>query len=223
MSDAVQEGTAQAEFVRLSIKLDVVYWPFDNGIMLKILQDNGYTGFEQRPEFVKATRAGGEFIMERLRQVITFSGFPLSAVVGAKKNFEESLETNTGVVLGDHVAYYENEYVLVYLAKKSINDVLANVYSGSSHMKSIRDIVRKEVRPSCIDVSSHGSHHDKTWCRIKVEPKVEGTDKTYFCSAVYRDTSIDNVISDAEDAVGVVKGLLSMLEGRTDKSAGVRA
>ena len=223
MSDAVQEGATQAEFVRLSIKLDVVHWPFDNGIVLKILQDNGYTGFEQRPESVKATRAGGEFVMERLRQVITFSGFPLSAVVGAKKNFEESLEGNAGVVLGDHAAYYENEYVLVYLAKKSINDVLANVYSGSSHMESIRDIVRKNVRPSCIDVSSHGSHHDKTWCRIRVEPKVEGTDKTYFCSAVYRDTSLDNVIGDAGDAAGVVKGLLGMLEGRTGENAAARA
>lgn len=143
MSDAIQEGATQVEFVRLAIKLDVVHWPFDSGIVLRILQDNGYTSFEQRPEFVKATRAGGEFVMERLRQVITFNGFPLSAVVGAKKNFEESLETNTGVVLGDHVAYYENEYILVYLAKKSINDVLANVYSGSGHMESIRGIVKK--------------------------------------------------------------------------------
>jgi len=161
--------------------------------------------------------------MERLRQVITFRVFPLSAVVGAKKNFEESLESNTGVVLGDHAAYYENEYVLVYLAKKSINDVLANVYSGSSHMESIRDIVGKNVRPSCIDVSSHGSHHDKTWCRIRVEPKAEGTDKTYFCSAVYRDTSLDNVIGDAEDAARAVRGLLGMLlEGRTGENVAAR-
>ena len=91
-------------------------------------------------------------------------------------------------------------------------------------MESIRDIVRKKVRPSCIDVSSHGSHHDKTWCRIRVEPKVEGTDKTYFCSAVYRDTSLDNVIGDAGDAAGVVKGLLGMLlEGRTGENAAARA
>ena len=130
MSDAVREGATQAELVRLSIKLDVVHWPFDNGTVLKIIQDSAYTGFEQPPELVKAARAGGEFVMERLRQVITFSGFPLSAVVGAKKNFEESLETNTGVVLGDHVAYYENEYVLVY--SRGHNILTRGGNSGSS-------------------------------------------------------------------------------------------
>lgn len=40
---------------------------------------------------------------------------------------------------------------------------------------------------------------------------------------MYRDTSIDNVIGDAEDAAGVVKGLLSMLlEGRTDENVAAR-
>ena len=55
-----------------------------------------------------------------------------------------------------------------------------------------------------------------------IEPKAEGTDKTYFCSVMYRDTSIDNVIGDAEDAARVVKEMLGMLEGRTNENVAVR-
>lgn len=219
MAGVLPEGEFQTEFVRLSIKLDMVQWPFDNITASRILQGIGYRPIEERPDLVRMGRADGEFSMDRPRQIIRFDGFPLSAVVGAKKSFEESLKVNTGVVLGDYAAYYESDYILIYLAKKSMEDILSSVYSDSNHMESIRNIVGKDIRPSCIDMSSHGSHYNKTWFRIRIEPRAEGTEKTYFCSAAYRDTDIDSVIGDTEGAAEVVKRLLHMLEeGVTRKS-----
>lgn len=217
MSKTVPEGATLDESVRLAMKFNMVHWPFDNNIAAKILQDTGYTTIEQQQEYVKATRANGEFLMNRPRQVITFDGFPLNVVVSAKKNFTESLERNTGVVLDNYVVHYESIYVSIYRAKKSMNSVLANVYNDSNHMTSIRNIVGKDVRPFSIDMSSRGSHHDKSWFRIRVEPKIEGTDKTYFCMAEYRDTAIDSVIGDVESAPEIVKSLLCMLESETGK------
>ena len=218
----VPEGAPQAELSRLVIKLDIVHWPFDNNTASRILQGVGYASVEERPEFVRATKPDGEFFMDRIRHMIRLDGFPPCAVVGAMKSFEESLRHNTGVVLDDHAAYYESEYILIYLAKKSINDVLINLYEDSDHMRSIRNIVGKDARPYCIDVSSHGGNNDKTWFRIRIEPRVEGTDMTYFCSAAYRNTTIDSAISNAEGAPEVVKKLLCMLEGRTGKGTATR-
>ena len=186
--------------------------PFDSNTTVRILQSVGYASIEERPEFVRAVKPDDEFFMDRIRHMIRLEGFPFTAVVGARKSFEESLRHNTDLVLDDHATYYESEYILIYLAKKSINDALANLYKDSSHMESIRGIVGKHARPYCVDVSSRGGHNDKTWFRIRIEPRVEGTNKTYFCSAAYRNTAIGYAIGDAEGAAGVVKRLLCMLE-----------
>ena len=154
MSEESPGGTHQVEFSRLTIKLDVVRWPFDSNTAAGILQKIGYAPVEEEPKFVKGARPDGEFFIDYVRHTIRLDGFPLAAVVGAKKSFEESLRHITGVVLDDHVAYYESEYILVYLAKKSIGDALVDLYKDSSHMESIRGIVGRDARPYCVVVAS---------------------------------------------------------------------
>ena len=100
--------------------------------------------------------------------------------------------------------------------------MLDNVYNDSYHMKAIRTISGKDVRPYLIDVSSRGSYDNKTWFRVRIEPKAEGTDKTYFCSAVCRDTSMDGTISDAKGAELAVKKMLRMLESKSNESETAR-
>lgn len=223
MNEGVPEGEIQAEYVRLAIKLDMVLWPFDNSVVERILEDDEYTDIEQEVEFVRATRDSALFYMDRQQHKITFDGITLKEVVDAKESFEAALKTNTGVVLNDYIAYCQSGYMLIYLAKKSIDDVLADMYKNSDDMKSIHKIVGKSVRPYCIEVSSRGSHHQKTWFKIKIEPKIEGTGKTYFCSAIYRDVSFSSVIDDAKGAKKVVKRLLCMLEGKMDEGSATRA
>lgn len=153
--------------------------------------------------------------MDRQQQMITFDGVTLEEVVDAKEGFEGALKANIDVVLNDYIAYCESDYVAIYLAKKTMHDVLADIYKDSEDMESIHRIVGKDLRPYCIDVSSGGSHHNKTAFKIKIEPKIEGTDKIYFCNATYRDVSFSSVIGDANSAKEVVTKLLCMLEGKS--------
>lgn len=39
MNEGVPEGKIQAEYVRLAIKLDMVFWAFDKSVAVKILED----------------------------------------------------------------------------------------------------------------------------------------------------------------------------------------
>ena len=222
LDDAVLEGSVQAQAAYLIIKFDMMQWPFDVNVATRILQDVGYV-VEASQGSVSATKSDGRFFMDRPGYAIRFDGPSLKALVSAKENFESALERSTGVVLDDRAAYYQSEYMLIYLAKTDMHDALSSVYHGSNHMERVRGIVKRDVRPFLIDVSSHGSHNSKTWFRVRIEPKAEGTDRTYFCSAVYRDPSIEKMIGDAEGSEGIVKGLLRMLESGSGKSAAGQA
>ena len=116
LDDASLEGRVQTEFTRLTIKLDTMQWPFDINIALRVLQDIGYVPIEQSQALVRATKADGGFFMDRPNLSIRFDGTSLSTVTVAKKSFEESLERNADVVLDNLAAYYQSEYVLIYLS-----------------------------------------------------------------------------------------------------------
>ncbi len=211
MDRAELEGSIQAQATTLIIKLDMLQWPFDVGTASRILHDTGYA-VEQPQGSVSATKPDGQFFMDRPGQTIRFDGISLNSLVAAKDNFESQLERSTGVVLGDLASYYQYEYILIYLAKRNLHDALDGVYDGSKHMECIREIVGRDVRPFLVDVSSRGTHDSKAWFRVRIEPKVEGTDRTYFCSMVCRDASIDKMIGYAKGSDGVLRGLLRMLE-----------
>ena len=222
MDGAALEGRVQGQFAGLIIKFDMMQWPFDVNVATRILQDVGYV-VEPSQGSVSATKPDGQFFMDRLGHAIRFDGPSLNALVSAKENFESALERSTGVVLDDRAAYYQSEYILIYLAKADMYDTLSSVYHGSDHMERIRSIVKRDVRPFLVDVSSRGSHNSKTWLRVRIEPKIEGTDRTYYCSAEYRDPSIKKMIDDAQGAEGVVKGILRMLESSSGKGAAAQA
>ena len=222
LDDAALEGRVQGQFAGLIIKFDMMQWPFDANAASRILQDVGYA-VEASQESVSATKPDGQFFMDRPGHAIRFDGPSLNALVSAKENFESALERTTGVVLDDRAAYYQSEYILIYLAKTDMHDALSSVYHGSAHMKRIRGIVKRDVRPFLVDVSSRGSHNSKTWFRVRIEPKMEGTDRTYFWSAVYRDLSIKKMIDDAEGAEGIVKGILRILESGSGRGAAAQA
>lgn len=222
LDDAALEGRVQGQLAGLIIKFDMMQWQFDANVATRILQDVGYV-VEPSQESVSATKPDGQFFMDRLGHAIRFDGPSLNALVSAKENFESALERTTGVVLDDRAAYYQSEYILIYLAKTDMHDALSSVYHGSAHMERIRGIVKRDVRPFLVDVSSRGSHNSKTWFRVRIEPKIEGTDRTYYCSAVYRDPSIKKTIDDARGAEGVVKGILRMLESGSGRGAAAQA
>ena len=222
LDDAALEGSVQDQLAGLIIKFDMMQWPFDVNVATRVLQDVGYV-VEPSQETVSATKSDGQFFMDRLDHAIRFDGPSLNALVSAKESFESALERTTGVVLDDIAMYYQSEYILIYLAKTDMHDALSSVYHGSDHMERIRSIVKRDVRPFLIDLSSRGSHNSKTWFRVRIEPKAEGTDRTYYCSAVYRDPSIVKMIGDAEGSEGVVKGVLRMLESGSGRGAAAQA
>lgn len=216
MSERTEDGRAQAEFARLDIKLNAIQWPLDAGMVTGILQNGGYKVADTRDHVLRAEFPGGEFIMDSVRQTLRFSGPPIDTLVTVQENFFNMIEQFTGVLLKEHAEFYSSEYVLVYRSNKRLGDALGPLYKDSAHMESMCDIVGKNVRPYSIDLAG-GDIGDKTWFRIRVEPKAEGTNRMYFCSAFYRDASVDNVVGDAKKAPDVVKKLLRMLEKQASR------
>ena len=211
MSERTEDGLIQAEFALLDIKFNVIQWPLDTGMVSAILQKMGYRVTDPRGHVLRAEFPGGEFIMDSGRQTLRFSGPPIGTLVTVQENFFNTIEQFTGVLLKEHAELYSSEYVLIYRSNKRLGDALGPLYKDSAHMKSLCDIVGKNVHPYSIDVTE-GEIGDKTWFRIRVEPKAEGTNRMYFCSAFYRDISVDNVVDDAKKAPTVVRKLLHMLE-----------
>ena len=212
MSEHTGEGLVQAEFARLGIKLNVIQWPLDTGMVSAVLQNMKYRVTDTRDHGLRAEFPGGEFTMDRVSQTLRFSGPPINTLVTVQESFSSMIEQYTGVSLKEYAEFYSSEYVLIYRANKRLGDALGPLYRDSAHMESIRDIVGKNVRPYSIDVTGEGEIGDKTWFRIRAEPKAEGTNRMYYCSADYRDASLDNVVGDAKKAPEVVKKLLRMLE-----------
>lgn len=204
-------GIISAESGRIGVKIDAVHWPFDVYMAARILQKSGYASIDQVDGRVTAAGVEGQFYLNSLQQTLGFVSSTVGEAVGAQAKFFAELE-GMGVTLQDYAKFYECQYTMVYHGQKNVHDALGATYSDSKALAAVRGIVGEDVQPYGIDVTSPSDQASKTWFRIRIEPKIEGTPKTYYCEALYRDTSLGSVAKNGSDAKGVITRLLSMLQ-----------
>lgn len=212
MTEDTGKGIVRAETGRIGVKLDMVHWPFDIYMTTQILQESGYERIDQADGQITAAGNEGQFYMNSLQQTLGFVSTTVDAAVGAQTKFFDMLE-DEGVTLQDYAKFYECQYTMVYYGQKSVHDALGGTYSDSKDFAAVRSIVGVDVQPYGIDVTSPSSQASKTWFRIRIEPKIEGTPKTYYCEALYRDVSLGRVVRDGGNAKGVITALLTTLQG----------
>lgn len=205
------DGAIHVENGRIGVKIDAVHWPFDIPTAVQILQESGYTHIDQVNDRITAAGFEGQFYLNSLQQTLGFVSTTTGAAVGAQKKFFDALE-GMGITLQDYAKFYECQYTMIYRAQKNLHDALGSIYSDSKDLIAVRSIVGRNIQPYGIDVTSPSSQGSKKWFRIRIEPKIEGTPKTYYCEALYRDTSLDCVVHDATNAKDVITKLLSMLQ-----------
>lgn len=203
----------QVRRCRLGVRLGTVHWPVDLNEIHGALVRLKYDQIAASDESVNAQKNEKAFYCDHKRMVLGFHSQNLESVISSQREFFSTVKSSYGADLADYSRFYEVEYISTYYGKKSHHEALKSAYADSGHMSSFLSILGMNARPKGVDlVSADSEMVDDKWFHVTVEPKVEGTRKSYYCMTLFRDTDLNSAIAQGKKSPEYIKRIIERLE-----------
>ncbi len=153
-----------------------------------------------------------DFYSERLKMVFGFYANTTDGLITAQKEFFASAQKDFGVSLHNVIRFYEIENAISYYLENSKN-TLSDVFSDSSDMKEISNIVGQEIVLSKLEIGKADALvDDDDWFTVEVSPKTESAGNSYFCRMVKRSKNNDEIIKTLRKSHEVLEKMAKFIE-----------
>jgi len=204
--------------LRLGIKLKDVFWPFDTMILADTLSNLGYDNIQQSPDQrnISADKKQVRFYLDQPKLVFGFHSDTPESLISVQKEFFASIDKEISEKLEDHVRFYELEHKAKQMTEKNAFDVIQNLYTDSSDIHKINQVVGLPVKSNGINViKEEGSPENDSWYQVEVIPLIASAPNVFICRLLQRDPSSQTIYNTMRKSSKVFDELSSFLESKS--------
>ena len=203
--------------LRLGIKLKDVFWPFDTMTLADTLSKLGYENIQQSPDQrnISAEKKHVRFYLDQPKLVFGFHSDTPDSLITTQKEFFASIDKEIPEKLESHVRFYELEHKAKQITEKNTYDTVQNLFTDSSDIHRINQIVGLPVKSNGINViKEEGSPESDSWYQVEVIPLITSAPNTFICRLLYRDPSAQTIYNTMRKTSKVFEELSSFLESK---------
>ena len=200
--------------LRFGFRLNSIFWPLDVPAITQILDKLGYKDINtDSVGSLRATKASSDYYSDNSRMVFGFYANTIDALITAQREFFASAQKDFRANLHKFIRFYEIENILAYYLESSPSNEVSSIFSDSSDMGEISNIMGEDVSLSKLEVAkSDAEIQNDDWFNVEISPKVESATNAYHCRLIKRAKNGEEVIKTLRKSSEILEKMAAFVE-----------